>query len=141
MVLKILKVFAGIIGLFLVVIGLQLLFVPSNLASDFAIVPEGIRGMSTLRADLGSFFLCMGLLSLAGIRTSVHSPALFASVAVFMGVAAFGRLIGFIMDGFILDAFILFVVEILYVILYVALMILVKKENEFIVTETSEARA
>lgn len=141
MTLKILKILAGLVGLFLVFMGLQWIFVPSNLASDFAIVSEGIRGMSTLRADLGSFFLCMGVISILGIRKSEYSPALFGVVALFMGVAAFARLVGFVMDGFIPETFTPFVVEIVFVILYVALMVLVKKQDQSIVTETSETSA
>lgn len=138
MTIKILKVLIALAGIFFVAMGLTWIFAPTTLAPLFAIVPEGIKGMNTLRADLGSFFLCIGIFSIVAARINTHSVTLLACVALVMAVAAFGRLVGFILDGFIIDTFAPFFVEIIFVILYMTLAVLVKKQNESIVTETSE---
>lgn len=138
MTIKTLKVLIALLGIFFVTMGLVWVFAPTTLAPLFAVVPEGIKGMNTLRADLGSFFICMGIFSIVAARENTHSVTLLACVALVMAVAAFGRLVGFILDGFIIDTFAPFLVEIIFVILYLALAVLLKKQNEAKVTATNE---
>lgn len=97
--IKLLKGLVGIIGLFFVVMGFRWIFTPEVPAVDFAVVAQGITGLSTLRADIGSLFLCTGIFSLLALFFSRYAPVLLFCSATLMGVAAFGRFVGFILDG------------------------------------------
>jgi len=78
-------------------IALNFLFDPLAGAAQFAVVPEGIRGLNTVRGDLGGLFLGAALLLGTGLLRG--QTVWFLAVAVVMGAIAVGRLLGFALDG------------------------------------------
>jgi len=51
-------IFAG--GLLFLVLGLQFLLMPSAIASDFGLAPDGAKGLAVLRADFPALFFVGG---------------------------------------------------------------------------------
>lgn len=117
----ILKSLTAILALFFVFMGLQWLFVPDNLAGQFYIEPVGINGIATMRADLGAFFFTAGIVTALGVRDSVHANAFLFCASLLIGVAAFGRLVGFLIDGVTSASMTPFIIELIMVALFVAL--------------------
>jgi ribonuclease Z len=94
---RILRSLSGLVGLFFLVLGLMFLFSPSNPAAQFAILPAGSAGLSTLRADMGGYFLGMALFSLLGAFTG--SVRWLTVPAVVLSFVIFGRFLNLILDG------------------------------------------
>lgn len=90
---------ALLFALFFLVMGLQWLFVPENLATDFALIPNGILGWATIRADLGAMFVTTGVTAALGVSSRSSANSYLFCACLLMGTAATGRLIGFAMDG------------------------------------------
>ena len=86
-------------SLFFLVFGLQWLFVPQNLAEGFALVPNGILGLATLRADLGAMFLVTGITAAFAASNMNSANTFLLCCCLLMVLAAFGRFVGFVMDG------------------------------------------
>ena len=86
-------------ALFFLVGGLQWLFSPANLASDFGLLANGILGWATIRADLGALFLVTGICATLAASHHPQANAFLTCGCLLMGTAACGRLIGFVMDG------------------------------------------
>ena len=86
-------------ALFFIVMGLQWLFMPQNMADDFALIPNGILGWATIRADLGAVFLVTGITAALAASNNPCNGAYLICGCLLMGVAATGRMIGFVMDG------------------------------------------
>ena len=82
----------------LVVLGVGAMFNAVEMAAQFGIQPQGIPGLSTLRADIGGLLLGSAILMLLGVWR--NNTTWLLAAAVMMGVVAFGRLVGFIFDGF-----------------------------------------
>lgn len=79
-------------------LGLRSMFAPAGIAKTMSIAPDGSAGLNTVRGVLGGLFLaCVSMLAL-GVATGEH--LWFLSVAIVMGVIAFGRLVGIVADGF-----------------------------------------
>ena len=90
---------ALLFALLFLVMGLQWLFVPQNLATDFALIPNGILGWATVRADLGAMFVATGVTAALGVSSRPSANSYLFCTCLLMGTAATGRLIGFAMDG------------------------------------------
>lgn len=116
-----LKSLTAILALFFVFMGLQWLFVPHNLANQFYIEPAGINGIATMRADLGAFFFTAGIVTALGVRDGTHANAFLFCASLLIGVAAFGRLVGFVIDGVTAASMTPFIIELMMVALFVAL--------------------
>jgi hypothetical protein len=86
-------------SLFFLVMGFQWLVMPQNLANNFALLPNGILGWATIRADLGSFFLVTGITAAMAASNIRGANNFLACAAMLMAIAATGRLIGFALDG------------------------------------------
>lgn len=132
-ILVILKILTTLLALYFLVIGLQWLFMPFNLAGLFYIEPVGIAGIATMRADLGAFFCSAGIITAMGVRDHPSANAYIFSAALLIGIAAFGRFIGFILDGMTSLSMTAFIIELMMVALYVALTtvrIRVQRANE-----------
>ena len=86
-------------SLFFLVMGLQWLFVPQNLAEGFALIPNGILGWATVRADLGSMFLVTGITAALAASNMNSANAYLICCCLLMALAALGRFVGFVMDG------------------------------------------
>ena len=70
---------------------------PALLAARFNVEALGVAGLSTLRADLGGFFLTLAALCLAGLYTRHRS--LLIAAALMLSAAVVGRLIGWGVTG------------------------------------------
>ena len=116
-----LQAITGLIALLFLVMGLQWLVVPENMSDQFGLLPNGILGWATMRADLGGFFLVTSItaaLAASGWRGANHY--LFCC-ALLMSFAALGRLIGFATDGVPDDGFTPFIFELFTVTVLVGL--------------------
>ncbi len=98
-VYQIFRVVTALIALFFLAMGLQWLLVPEQMSDQFALLPNGILGWATMRADLGGFFLVTAITaSLAALGRQGAGHYLICC-AMLLGIAATGRLIGFVVDG------------------------------------------
>ena len=112
------RILAGLVGLFFVVWGLRFYFAPEALATEFAIVPTGIGGMSTVRGDLGGAFVGIGALIALGLRSNA-ARWLYAAAGI-VGAVALGRVIGFVADGTAPNSVVPFVVEVVFIVVLLA---------------------
>lgn len=87
----------GLIGLLMITIWLQVLFIPHVLEHQFFIAAKIPEGLSAFRADFGGFFLGVGIFSIWGLRAG-QARWLLAAMVLVTG-AAIGRLVGMIIDG------------------------------------------
>lgn len=99
LVLNIMRSIVLLFALLYLIMGMQWLLVPQNMSSDFAVLPNGILGWATLRADFGSFFIVAGVtaaLAASNLRGANHY---LVCCLLLMSTAALGRTIGFALDG------------------------------------------
>ena len=92
-----LKLLIASIGLLYLLIWLRLMTDPGAMLEQFALVPEGIAGLNSLRANVGVLFCAGTLFCFLSLRANGHWWLLPA--AALTGGAALGRLIGMAMDG------------------------------------------
>src|SRR5271155_3116679 len=93
----VLRYLSGFAGLFFLALGLMFLFAPGRQTVQFALLPSGSAGLSTMRGDIGGLFLGMALFCVLGaIRGSVR---LLAVPASFLAFIILGRLLNLILDG------------------------------------------
>ena len=121
MFIKVTKAVLAISGIFFLSMGILWLGASKTLMTQFAIEPIGLLGLNTIRADFGTFFTCLGLFTLGGLKDWKHAETLLYACALLMSIAAFGRLLGMIFDG--IEAMMIppFVVEIVFAGVYVSL--------------------
>lgn len=86
-----------LIAAFFTLAGLAFIVNPGLASELFAVRPEGVLGLSTLRGDLGGLFLAAGLLAGLGLRDP--KAAWLPALAIVMGAIALGRLAGVFADG------------------------------------------
>jgi len=113
-----LKIVIGLMALLMALMGLNAMFNPVAAAPQFGVTPEGIIGLSTLRGDVGGMFITTAVLLAVGLWR--RQTAFFLAVAILMGLIAFGRLVGFAMDGVEQAVVVPFVVELVFVAVLVA---------------------
>ena len=87
----------GLIALFFIAWGLRFFFTPEAMAAEFAIVPSGAAGLSTIRGDLGGTFVAIGVFVAMGLRPGARRWLYTA--AALIGAIAFGRAISLVLDG------------------------------------------
>lgn len=91
------RLLAGFVGVLFLVMGLMFLLAPAQLATQFAVLPEGVAGFSTLRGDLGGLFIGMALFTLAG---AIRASRKWLTVpVVFLGFIVIGRILNLLIDG------------------------------------------
>ena len=94
---SVLRCLSGLVGVFFLVLGAMFLFSPGSQTAQFALLPSGNGGLSTIRGDMAGLFLGMALFSFLGaIRGSLRLLAIPAS---FLGFIIFGRLLNLMLDG------------------------------------------
>ena len=94
---RVLRILAGLIGLLTLLMGLTFLLAPARLPGQFAVLPAGIAGFSTVRGDLGGLFIGMAIFTLIGaIRASSRWLAV---PTVFLGFIVLGRILNLLFDG------------------------------------------
>ena len=112
-----LKIAVGLSGLLLLVMGLNVMFNPVGAAPQFAVEALGNAGLNTLRGDMGGMFLASAVM--LGLGIFGGRPQFLLAAALVMGLIAFGRLVGFVMDGSEGQPYPAFIVEIVFVALFV----------------------
>jgi hypothetical protein len=95
---KTLKIVILLLCVPLTILGLKAMFVPLSMLVKFGVTSEGITGLNTVRGHLGGTLIAFPIMMIMGLRTK--NSAWFLAVAVSMLVVAFGRLVGFAIDGF-----------------------------------------
>lgn len=88
---------SALAGLFFLILGLSFLFAPGSQTAQFALLPSGNAGLSTLRSDVAGLFLGMSLFcflgAVAGVARWLAVPAAFLSFIIL------GRLVNLMADG------------------------------------------
>jgi haloalkane dehalogenase len=97
MVVLVLKGLAALFCLPLFVLGIKSIFKPTSMLEDIALEPQGIAGLSSIRGVFGGMFLSSVVLIVIGLATG--NTSWFLPVAVLMGIAGFGRVVGILKDG------------------------------------------
>lgn len=92
------QILVGLVALLLLGLGLNFLLNPLGGAAQWALVPEGIRGLNSLRGDFGGMFIGCAILLLIGLLR--RDTVWFLAVAVTIGSIALSRCVGFVLDGF-----------------------------------------
>ena len=91
------RVLAGLLAAFFIVMGLGFWFRLDQTIASFAVIPDGLLGRASIRADFGGLFFGVGLMSaMAAWRTS-RTCALGA--LLLLAIALTGRLVSLAMDG------------------------------------------
>jgi len=92
------QILVGLVALALLGLGLNFLLNPLGGAAQWALVPEGIRGLNSLRGDFGGMFIGCAIVLLIGLLR--QETLWFLAVAVTIGSIALSRCVGFALDGF-----------------------------------------
>ncbi|MXP40614.1 DUF4345 domain-containing protein [Altererythrobacter soli] len=93
----VLTALAMIGGIVFTLIGLGFLIDPQGSAAGFGLIADGAPGLSTLRADMTSFFVVSGVCMIWGAWRR-NGELLLVPAALF-GIAFTGRLVSAIVDG------------------------------------------
>ena len=82
---RILKIVAGLFGVFFTLMGLHWVFDPSAAAESLGMVLLNGSALSTQIGDLGSFFITVGVMTLIGVITQTrhwfYAPSMLLLVA------------------------------------------------------------
>ena len=105
-------------GLFCLFLGIGFLLDPAGSAAQLAVKPDGVAGLSTIRADFTGIFLVTGLAMLWGAWR--RNGDLLLAPAVFYAVAFTGRAIDLAVNGAYLDFFRPMAVEAFWAVLLLA---------------------
>lgn len=114
---RLLRALVGLAALLFIGIALQFMLFPDTAAERFALVPRGIEGLNTLRGDLGGLFLGGGVLMAAGVL--YRQTVWWLAAAAVVAAIAFGRLVGFVLDGWQGNSIAQWIIEIVIVALLV----------------------
>jgi hypothetical protein len=95
----------------LLVLGAGAMFNPIGMVEKLALIPQGIHGLANFRGMLGGILL--GSVILVGMGLKTKNTVWLLAVAVIMLTAAFGRLVGFIVDGVNAEVVPPFVIELI----------------------------
>lgn len=91
------RLLIALVGIFNVGLGLAFLMRPAEMGEGLHLLPDGIAGLASLRADLSAFFLGSGLFALLGAWRTQAAPL---SVPILLyGIALFGRLLNLVLAG------------------------------------------
>lgn len=91
-----LRILAGLVGLFFLVLGIGFLTLPEVLATGFFVEPARAVGINAIRGDFGALFLGMSFFCLLGAVT-IHRRLLVVPI-VFLTLVVTGRLTGLLVD-------------------------------------------
>lgn len=107
------RVIVALLSLLFLSIGAQWLLVPEAMTDQFAVIPNGILGWATFRADFGAFFMVSGITGLLSVSNLRSANAYLICCALLMSFAAMGRVIGFVSDGIAEDGVTPLIVELI----------------------------
>jgi len=94
---RVMRVLVFGVAAFNLVVGMTFLLAPMRIAPAFSIVPSGVQGIATLRADFPAFFLCGAGFAMVGAWRQACAP--LRVPLVLLGTALFGRVISVVVDG------------------------------------------
>ncbi len=95
--LWVIRIIIGLLALLFLLLGLGFLLDPIPAAGRMGLEAMDLTGMSSLRGDLAGLFFASTVMMVLGLWRG--HPTWFLAVAVLMGAIAFGRVIGFALDG------------------------------------------
>ena len=81
----------------LLLFGVRAMFTPAGMAETFGVATQSINGLSTIRGDLGG--LLLGTALMIGMGLWRNNTTWFLAAALLMSIVAFGRIVGFAVDG------------------------------------------
>ncbi|WP_306141742.1 DUF4345 family protein [Roseibium sp. MMSF_3412] len=93
-----LRILVGLATVMLLGLGTMSMFAPRRMVNNFAIEPIGAAGLSTIRSVIGGLFIASVAMLAFGLFNGQTSA--FVAVALLLGVVAFGRIVGLVLDGF-----------------------------------------
>jgi hypothetical protein len=85
------------VAVFNLALGMIFLLAPTRIAPAFNVLPAGVQGVASLRADFSAFFLCGAAFALVGAWRQASAP--LRVPLLLLGIALSGRLIGVVVDG------------------------------------------
>ncbi|MEZ5558205.1 MAG: DUF4345 family protein [Pseudomonadales bacterium] len=122
-----LKILVGLVALLLLYLGLGLVFDPLEGVRAFAVEPQGLHGLSTIRGDLGGMFIASTIMLSIGLATG--ASLWYMAVAVLMGAIAAGRVVGFVVDGYDDASLAPFIVELVMVAVLVTARVVLRHHH------------
>ena len=109
------RVLAGVVGAFLLGIGLATLIMPDVVSTVvLSLTPATGAGISSLRGNIGALFVGMGLFTLLGVLS--RQRWLLLVPIVFLGLVVLGRLIGIAVEDFAVATSNALAMEILFIL-------------------------
>ena len=93
----VLTILVGVVGLLMLVLGVQWLTDPVATAARLGITLQGADALSTARGDIAGMFIGGALMALLGLLT--RNSAWLLALALMLALIAAGRVVGFFMDG------------------------------------------
>lgn len=105
----VMRILAFGVAAFNFALGVTFLFAPGQIAPAFNVLPTGVQGIATLRADFSAFFLCGAGFALVGAWRRACAP--LRVPLLLLGIALFGRIIGVVIDGMVAGTLAPMVVE------------------------------
>jgi ribonuclease Z len=124
------RILAGLVGLFFLVIGMGFLTLPEVFATRFFVEPARAVGINALRGDLGALFLGMGFFCLLGTVTA-RRRVLVVPI-VFLTMVVTGRLISLVIDDVPFVAADSIVIELISLIILVLSVVTFSAKKEMI---------
>ncbi|MES2056234.1 MAG: DUF4345 family protein [Pseudomonadota bacterium] len=98
-----------LVGLFNLVLGIGFLIMPADMGAKFFVAPNGIQGLSTIRADFTALFVAGGLFALYGGWKQRAAPLMVPIILFAIGLI--GRCVTIIIDGIVPTTFTPMIVE------------------------------
>jgi len=111
----VIRVVLGFIAAFFVVFGLRFMLTPDVMAAAFFVTPDGVAGLSTVRADLGGAFFGIGACIVLGLFP--RGARWLHAAALILAAIAVARLVGIVADGSARSAVAALIVEVVFVLL------------------------
>ena len=91
------RALVALVGLFNLAIGLGFLTDPVRLGAAFFLLPNGIQGLATMRADFTAFFVTGGVFALLGAVRGRPEP--LAVPLILLAIALSARFVSLAVDG------------------------------------------
>jgi hypothetical protein len=113
----VLRVITAGIGLWLLAISLAWMFAPGVISPLFGVVLEGAQGLNAGRGDLGGFFAAAGIFCFIGASRHPSAKWFLYGFCILLAAVAFGRVIGFLLDGPVLMTVVPFLTEIGFIVI------------------------
>ncbi len=92
-----LKVLISLFCVPMLAFGVKAMFKPTSMEEHLGVEAKGLPGLSTIRGVAGGMF--MGALALLLLGLVTMNTTWFLAVAVLMGLAGLGRVVGLALDG------------------------------------------